>query len=154
MSIGSEPVRAVANVAQGPPIAQIASETHQPPVDAPVRDPFRAPEHAFGPGNRGIEYGTDDGQPVLASADGTISFAGSVAGNRFVTVDHGAGLVTTVGFLAEVVVRSGEVVVQGQTLGVSGTKTHFSARQSGEYIDPELLFASFATAVRLVPLPD
>lgn len=133
--------------------AQIASSVHLPPVDAAVRDPFRAPEHAFGPGNRGIEYATDIGQSVSASADGMVVFAGAVAGNQFVTIDHGAGLVTTVGFLHEISVSGGEVVTRGQTLGAAGAKTHFSARQNGEYFDPALLFRQVVFAVRLVPTP-
>ena len=134
--------------------SQVASEVHRPPVDAPIADPFREPEHAFGPGNRGIEYASADGGVVVASAEGSVSFAGTVAGNRFVTIDHGDGLVTTVGFLEEVLVSRGEVVLQGQALGISARRTHFSARQDGEYFDPALLFERFVTAVRLVPTPN
>ena len=129
------------------------SEEHVPPVEAPIVDPFRAPEHAFGPGNRGIEYGTTPGQVVAASAEGTIKFAGQVGGNLFVTVDHGGGLVTTVGFLDSITVGVGENVSRGQRLGTAGTSTHFSARQDGVHFNPELLFAAFEIVVRLVPGP-
>ena len=134
-------------------VGSASHDVHVPPVVAPITDPFRAPEHAFGPGNRGIEYGTEAGQSVSASARGTVSFAGMVAGSYFVTVDHGGGLVTTVGFLNEILVRRGDVVAQGVALGAAGTKTHFSARQDGEYFDPALLFGNFITTVRLVPGP-
>src|ERR1700704_3756369 len=64
------------------------SVVYLPPVDAPVSDPFRAPSTPYGPGNRGIEYATPPGTTVVASADGTVRFAGVVAGRRWVTLDH------------------------------------------------------------------
>ncbi|MEL7210808.1 MAG: hypothetical protein AAGK32_21650, partial [Actinomycetota bacterium] len=39
-----------------------------PPVAAAVVDPFRPPAGPYAPGNRGIEYGVDDGDPVVAVA--------------------------------------------------------------------------------------
>ena len=147
--------------ASSPPpaaVAQVIDIGHVPPIDAPISDPFRAPEHEFGPGNRGIEYRTNVGDQVRASAAGTVSFAGSVAGSLFVSVDHGGGLITTVGFLDEVAVRRGEAIEQGQALGAAGERTHFSARQDGIYFDPEQLFGpsqlEFHVTVRLVGGPD
>ena len=35
--------------------------SYQPPVDAPVTDPFRPPLTPYGPGNRGIDYATVPG---------------------------------------------------------------------------------------------
>ncbi len=141
----------------GPPYGQVgigrSEVVHVPPVDADITDPFRAPEHAFGPGNRGLEYDTFPGQAVTASAPGTVTFAGQVAGSLFVTVDHGNGLRTTVGLLAEVSIGVGANVAQGATLGIAADKTHFSARQDGQYIDPELLFGSVEIVVRLVARP-
>lgn len=142
-------------LAAAAPVGQLAEQQiHIPPVDAPVTDPFRLPEHEFGPGNRGIEYRTTVGAEVVASAPGTVSFAGSVAGSSFVTVDHGGGLVTTVGFLDEVAVGRGEVVGQGDVLGLAGDRTHFSARQDGVYFDPVLLFGAVHISVRLVDGPN
>lgn len=140
------------------PIAQTSDQqspvtVHSPPVDAPIVDPFRAPEHEFGPGNRGIEYATTPGQPVRASAAGVVSFAGQVGGNLFVTIDHGDGLRTTVGFVDEALVNVGTAVDAGALIGSAGPTTHFSARRNGEYFDPELLFVGFRIAVRLVAGP-
>src|SRR5688572_15830060 len=72
---------------------------YAPPVDAPVVDPFRPPAGPFGAGNRGLEYGTPPGTEVRAAADGTVVFAGSVAGTRHVTVKHADGLRTSYSFL-------------------------------------------------------
>ena len=147
--------------AQQAPTVQVDSgETngsHSPPVEAPIIDPFRAPEHRFGPGNRGLEYNTAPGQPVHASAAGVVSFAGQVGGNVFVSVDHGDGLVTTVGFVDETLVQTGANIGKGELIAIAGVAIHFSARRHGEYFDPELLFTDFRVdfrvAVRLVPGP-
>ncbi len=126
-------------------------ETHEPPIVAPVTDPFRPPPEPWLPGNRGIEYGPTTGLTVRASAPGVVTFAGSVAGNLFVTVEHDSSLRTTVGFLDQILVSAGDSVLQGQPLGVAGDRLHFSARRNGIYIDPESLFQRYETRVRLVP---
>ena len=125
-------------------------EPHEPPVMAPVVDPFRPPPQPWLPGNRGIEYGPTAAMTVRASASGVVTFAGPVAGNLFVTVAHDSSLRTTVGFLSEISVSAGDLVVQGQPLGIAGDRLHFSARRDGAYIDPTLLFQRFETRVRLV----
>lgn len=130
---------------------QPAAPPHDPPVEAPVVDPFRAPPEPWLPGNRGIEYGPTAGEVVRASAPGVVTFAGTVAGTLFVTVAHDAELRTTVGFLESADVVAGDVVTQGQPLGTAGASLHFSARRNGAYIDPALLFGRYEIRVRLVP---
>ena len=136
-----------------PSVATRADENgtvHAPPVDGRVIDPFRPPDDPWLPGNRGIEYETRPGEVVRASADGVVTFAGSVAGSFFVTVRHDRTLVTTVGFVGKIVVSVGDLVRQGSALAVAGESIHFTARRNGEYIDPELLYQRFAVVVRLV----
>ena len=123
---------------------------HDPPVVAPIVDPFRPPPQPWLPGNRGLEYGPTTGQTVRASADGVVTFAGPVAGNLFVTVRHDPALRTTVGFLANVLVASGEPVTRGQPIAVAGETLHFTARHNGTYIDPESLFVRYEVRIRLV----
>ena len=57
---------------------------YQPPVESPIVDPFRAPECPFCRGNRGLEYQPPSGSPVVAAADGVVTFSGVVAGVRYV----------------------------------------------------------------------
>lgn len=123
---------------------------HIPPVDAPVVDAFRMPEQPWLAGNRGLEYDTKPGQVIQASANGLVTFAGSVAGSKFVTIRHEPDLRTTVGFLDVILVSAGEVVSQGMPIAVAGERTHFSARRGDGYIDPALLFRRLRTIVRLV----
>src|SRR3546814_14903475 len=50
------------------------------PVDAPVADPFRAPERPYGAGNRGMQYDTEHGTQVQASSGGRVTLAASLHG--------------------------------------------------------------------------
>src|SRR5690606_15386348 len=65
---------------------------YRPPVDAAVTSPFDMRAGRYGAGNRGLDYGTAPATPVGAIGDGTVVFAGPVAGDRWVTVLHPDGL--------------------------------------------------------------
>jgi hypothetical protein len=128
---------------------------YRPPVDAPVVDGFRPPTTRWGPGNRGLEYATAPGTPVGAAAEGTVVFAGTVAGALHVTVEHPDGIRTSYSYLATVEVRRGQRVRQGQRLATTGDRLHVGARVDGVYVDPALLFADrLRLHVRLVPHDD
>lgn len=124
---------------------------HRPPVHGLVVDPFRPPLRPWLAGNRGIEYATMPGSIATASADGVVIFAGSVAGRHHVTVRHSPELVTTVAFVAEILVAEGQRVARGEPIAVVGVSVHFTARLNGSYIDPEILFAAWKWVLRLVP---
>ena len=125
-----------------------------PPVDAPVADPFRPPDHPYGPGNRGLTYELAPGTPVHASADGTVTFAGPVAGALHVTVLHPDGVRTSYSFLTTVEVRIGQRVGQGDVVGTAGAGFHLGARLGDAYFDPASLFGEGPMRVRLVPFDD
>lgn len=122
------------------PIAEAASAQPTPPVDGVVVDGFRPPAHIGAPGNRGWEYATAPGTPVRSVIGGVVAFAGPVAGNLYVSVDHPGGLRTTYSFLADVTVSAGQMVGIGTTLGHTDTRFHFGLRRNGDYLDPALLF--------------
>lgn len=128
--------------------------TYRPPLDAPVIDPFRAPASPYGPGNRGIDYATVPGTVVRAVAPGTVTFAGSVAGRRYVTVEHADGLRSSYGDLASISVVEGQVVAAGAEVGRTGETLHLGIRRGDEYLDPQALFAAAAPEVRLIPVSD
>jgi hypothetical protein len=122
------------------------------PIVAPVVDPFRPPATPYGPGNRGIEYATVPGSPVVAAADGTVVFAGQVAGSLHVTVRHADGVRITASFLATALVVAGAPVVQGQAIGTTADRLHVSARRGDVYFDPASLWGGGPPRVYLVPL--
>ena len=125
-----------------------------PPVDAPVRDSYRPPSTPYGPGNRGIEYATRAGTAVRASAGGVVAFAGIIAHERYVSIDHEGGIRTTYSYLETIEVEAGQRVAQGDIVGEAGERLHFGARRFGQYIDPASLFtpAQPPSRARLVPV--
>jgi murein DD-endopeptidase MepM/ murein hydrolase activator NlpD len=113
-------------------------------------------------GHWGVDFAAEPGSEVGAIANGTVTFAGSVAGRLSVSVDHGRGLVTTVSYLSAVSVRKGQRVRAGQPLGESGRahdteSVHLGLRIGGEYTDPMVLYScrvgDISEALRLVPVP-
>lgn len=140
----------------GPRQVTPAGTSYVPPVDAPVIDPFRPPPHPYGPGNRGLEYGTAPGDAVRASADGVVIFAGQVGGTLHVAIRHQDGLRTSYSFLASTGVRLNDRVGQGDQIGTATGAFHFGVRDpNGTYLDPALLFAGrLRPEVHLVPGPD
>ncbi len=93
----------------------------------------------------GIDIANDYGTPVVATADGVVTFAGYNAGGygNMVDIDHGNGIMTRYGHAEEVVVSSGQVVRRGQIIafmGSTGFSTgphcHYEVRLNGEAVNP------------------
>jgi murein DD-endopeptidase MepM/ murein hydrolase activator NlpD len=122
-----------------------------PPVDGRVVDPFRAPACTYCPGNRGLEYRPQPGSPVVAAADGRVTFNGMVAGVRYVVVAQTDGRTATYGDLAATTVAKGVVVRRGQSVGISTGRLYFGIRESGVYVDPAPLLGRWRVRPRLVP---
>ena len=132
-----------------------------PPVDAVIERHFEAPASDYGPGHRGIDYAIASGTRVRAAGDGVVSWAGSVAGNLSVTIDHGAGLESTYSMLASLEVTRGETVDEGRFVGTVGRDhegasggLHFGVKLHDEYVDPldYLGPAGLGDAIHLAPL--
>lgn len=122
-----------------------------PPVAAPVVDPFREPSCPWCPGNRGLTYATDPDTAVRAAAAGTVTFSGTVAGIRYVVVDHGDGRRATYGGLAGTALSAGDPVTAGAIVGRSMSELHFGIRQADDYVDPAPLLGRLVERPRLVP---
>ena len=132
------------------------------PVTGPVIRGFDPPSSTYGAGHRGIDIAAPVGTLVRAPAAGVVSFAGNVGGRLFVTIDHGGGLLSTCSFLSKLLVRKGDLVIQGQGIALSGTghvgdttpNVHLGVRLSGQYVDPMdyLRPASVVDLIRLAPI--
>ena len=109
----------------------------------------------YGPGNRGLEYATDEGAPARSIGDGVVVFAGPVARRGVVTVEHPDGLRSSLTGLATIGVAPGERVAAGDVLGTTGLRLHLGVRRGDEYIDPASLFGAEIPPLHavLVPLP-
>lgn len=117
---------------------------------------FEAPDHAYGPGHRGVDLAATVGQPVLAAMGGRVSYAGRVAGRGVVVVDHGTTRTTYEPVTASVAV--GTVVAGGQEIGtleLAGSHCrpraclHWGWVEGETYLDPLRLVGG--GPVRLVP---
>lgn len=135
-------------------------------LTAPVPDAvvaWFAPVGSYA-GHWGIDYETPSDRRVRAAAPGWVSFSGTVAGNRTVTIDHGGGLKTSYSYLDEIWVGRGAYVDSGSVVGTAGrlhfderSGVHFSTRIDGIYVDPRSLLGcpdyAMPDALRLVPVP-
>lgn len=132
------------------------SVTYAAPSDAPVVDVFRPPKGEWGPGNRGVDYGTPAGSPVRAVADGVVVFAGEVGGADHVTVEHADGLRSSYSFLADIAVARGAHVRRGEIVGTTAGPFHLGFRTpEGIYLDPlAVLSGSMRPTTHLVPGAD
>ena len=96
------------------------------------RDPFTG-DAAFHPG---LDISADYGQPVQATADGTIVSAernGSYG--NLVVIDHGYGITTRYGHLSRFAVSNGEQVRRGQVVGYVGS----TGRSTSPHLHYEIL---------------
>ncbi len=108
------------------------------PVEGPVTgsfgeriDPFNG-EGAF---HSGVDISASYGQPVIAPADGMVVGADFMGGyGRAIVLDHGHGITTRYGHLANFAVVPGQYVRRGDTIGYVG----LSGRSTGPHLHYEV----------------
>ena len=94
-------------------------------------DPFNG-EGAF---HSGVDISTGFGTPVIAPADGTVVFADFLGGyGRAIVIDHGHGISTRFGHLANFAVIAGQRIQRGDTIGYVG----LSGRSTGPHLHYEV----------------
>jgi murein DD-endopeptidase MepM/ murein hydrolase activator NlpD len=94
--------------------------------------------------HKGLDFAGKEGEPVMATGAGIITWAGSRYGyGELVEIDHGGGLVTRYGHNKEVNVKIGEVVTKGQTIAEmgntgrsTGAHVHYEVIRRGKQQDP------------------
>jgi peptidoglycan hydrolase-like protein with peptidoglycan-binding domain len=121
-----------------------------PTCPIPLRAPLQTTyTDVFGPrGDRfhtGVDYPAATGTPVAAAAPGRVTWAGDPGGGwgMLVTVAHTHGVRTMYAHLSQALVRVGQHVSTGQTIGAvgatghaSGPHVHFEVRLRGAAVDP------------------
>ncbi len=93
----------------------------------------------------GIDFPGDTGDPIRATAAGTVTIAGLSGGyGKMVEIDHGHGLATRYGYLSEIDVMVGDTVRAGAIVGKlgstgrsTGPHLHYEVRVKGEAVDPQ-----------------
>jgi murein DD-endopeptidase MepM/ murein hydrolase activator NlpD len=93
----------------------------------------------------GIDFRGETGEPIHATAAGTVTIAGWTGGyGKMVEIDHGNGLATRYGHLSEVDVSVGDKIRIGQVIGKlgstgrsTGPHLHYETRVNGEAVNPQ-----------------
>lgn len=116
------------------------------PLPGEVVTAFDPPSQKWQAGHRGVDLAGSTGQTVRASAAGTITYAGVLAGRGVVVVTHGEVRTTYEPVAASVAV--GDRVGLGDPIGTlqaghascpTRTCLHWGLRRGEEYLDPTLL---------------
>lgn len=124
--------------------ALVAATPFNLPADGRVTDRFGYRSDPF-TGQRSyhpaIDISTDYGQPVVATADGTIvSAERSGAYGNLIEIDHNFGRVTRYGHLSEFATTVGDRVQRGQVIGFAGA----TGRATGSHVHYEVWVSSRA----------
>ncbi|MDH4223686.1 MAG: M23 family metallopeptidase [candidate division Zixibacteria bacterium] len=112
----------------------------------------------------GVDYAAPYGTPVVASADGTVTFVGWKKGlGKTIEIKHTNGFVTSYGHLSSVAlgIRRGKKVGQGEMIGrvgatgiASGPHLDYRCQIGGRYVDPLKMNLPTANPVEKIYLSD
>ena len=115
------------------------------PVTGRITSRFGANESIRDHTHKGIDIAATRGTPILATAAGTVTFAGWSSGYGYlVKIDHGNGVKTYYGHCSRLYVSAGEsveagteIAAVGSTGNSTGNHLHFEIRLNGEQINPQ-----------------
>jgi murein DD-endopeptidase MepM/ murein hydrolase activator NlpD len=94
--------------------------------------------------HKGLDIATRKGTPIIAPADGVVTFAGKkwLMGNM-VTLDHGYGMLTRYGHIFKILKKKGDRVKRGETIALvgntgrsTGPHLHYEVRLNGVPVNP------------------
>lgn len=126
------------------------------PVEGPrqILRPYIAPETPYAAGHRGIDIAAAPAAAVRSPADGVIHFSGFVVDRYVVSIDHGAGLISSFEPVLSPL-ADGTVVHRGETIGALQSGhcrapcLHVGARLHGQYVSPLNYLGGIAHSVLL-----
>ena len=95
--------------------------------------------------HRGVDIATREGTPVIATADGMVTFSGSKGLlGKMLKIDHGHGMVTRYGHLQKALKKRGDAVKRGDVVGQvgctgrsTGPHVHYEIFLNGIPVNPE-----------------
>lgn len=136
--------------------ANASAQELQPPVPGSATALFGTSTTRYSAGHRGADLAASPGEPVHASAAGTVYFAGTVAGRPSISIDHGGGIRTTY-TPAVAAVSRGQAVVPGEVIGTVGADEHcrsaclhWGLTDGTDHFDP--MAQTRTPGIRLLPL--
>jgi murein DD-endopeptidase MepM/ murein hydrolase activator NlpD len=98
--------------------------------------------------HHGVDIAADRGSPVIAPADGYVSYAGRNGGfGNFIRINHKYGYKTNYGHLNKIFVRRGQYVKRGDKIGEVGSTglstsnhLHYEIRLNRNSVNPDQFF--------------
>ena len=95
--------------------------------------------------HKGLDLCASTGTPIMASANGTVSFAGKKGGfGKVVVIDHGHGIVTRYAHLNKIDIKKGQTIKRGEVLGQvgntgrsTGPHLHYEVHLNGVPMNPQ-----------------
>ncbi|MDP9836671.1 murein DD-endopeptidase MepM/ murein hydrolase activator NlpD [Neorhizobium huautlense] len=92
----------------------------------------------------GIDFQAETGLAVKATGAGKVITAGWASGyGNLVEIDHGQGITTRYGHMSRILVREGQTISVGDTIGragatgrATGPHVHYEVRRNGEAVNP------------------
>lgn len=139
-----------------PPATTEKTLSAKPPKPTPSRLTWTWPlPHEVGvyhPKDLGADVVTRKAVPVVAVADGVVSYVGDGISTYglMVIIKHPDDYVSVYAQNSRVLVRQGQVVTQGQKIAMTGTNSnhgkpwHFEIRHAGKVLDPRSFFPASA----------
>jgi murein DD-endopeptidase MepM/ murein hydrolase activator NlpD len=130
---------------------QEIGNSHTPsiwPVEGTLESGFGGRRNPFGGSSYEFHSGQDIeaawGAPVIAGANGTVTFSGWQNGyGQLVVIDHGGGLTTRYGHLSALAASVGQLVKRGELLGrvgstgrSTGPHLHYEVRINDQPVNP------------------
>jgi murein DD-endopeptidase MepM/ murein hydrolase activator NlpD len=86
--------------------------------------------------HKGVDFAGQMGSDIVSTAAGVVTWAGKRYGyGNLVEINHGNGLSTRYGHCKEILVKVGDKVAQGQTIGLMGS----TGRSTGPHVHYEVL---------------
>jgi murein DD-endopeptidase MepM/ murein hydrolase activator NlpD len=148
LSLQSDPVQAVVQTAAH----STQSRFIWPMPKGQISQGFGPSQLSFEPAfagfahfHTGVDIAGPENDPVLAADDGRVvqAVSGSSGYGNYVVLGHANGVTTLYGHLNQILVRPGDQVRQGDTLGLEGSTgystgphVHFEVRLNGVPVDP------------------
>ncbi|HEX5140283.1 MAG TPA: M23 family metallopeptidase [Dehalococcoidia bacterium] len=146
-----------------PPAAPIAVQvTVSYPLIWPVQGPITSYIGSNHPSGIDIGLSPDGDRQIHAAAAGTVTFSGGSTADDYgyhVIIDHGNGVETLYAHLATRLASTGDVVKQGDVIGIGGSTgkadglhLHFEVQGHGRIFDPLPLLPKDHSDSRVQPL--
>ena len=138
---------------------QDATPSRMPIANTYITSGFGGRADPFGGGrgyHKGMDFHARTGDPVMAVADGVVSYAGVRSGyGNVVEIDHGNGYVTRYAHNSRLLVRVGDLVRSGQQVAKAGSTgrstgahVHFEVWDHGRVVNPRKFLGQAQVASR------